>query len=497
MSLISGSSGLATTSRQSMPDQDSFHQPEPAQSGQQRGFYISATKKSSGKTVISLGLGAALSESGLAVQSYKKGPDYIDPMWHRAATGRPCFNLDFFTQTREEINQTFDLNRQSADIVYVEGNKGLFDGMDTLGSDCNAALAEQLSLPVVLIVNAQGITRGIAPMLKGYEAFAEGITYAGVILNEVAGPRHQTKLISAIEAYTDLQILGVVPKLSKLHLEERHLGLVPQNEAGYADTYIRQTATLVKENVDIDRLISVSKDLEAPLLPAQQAPLEISSKPPITIGVARDRAFGFYYPDDLQAMASMGVELAYFDTLNDDALPTVDALFIGGGFPETQAAALRKNQSMRRQVRQFIEAGNPVYAECGGLMYLCQDINYLGNTEAMVGVIDAHVEMTARPIGRGYAKIQKTSAHLWTKAAEQAQRGCHEFHYSRLSGPAVDTDLAYYVARGHGVNGQGDGIMVHNTLAMYCHQRHTRDNPWVSQFVQFIRQHNENSDENN
>ncbi len=475
--------------------------PMPDSNSKQRGFYISATKKSSGKTVISLGLGAALTESGLIVQPYKKGPDYIDPMWHQAATGRPCFNLDFFTQTRDEINQTFNQNRRSADVVYVEGNKGLFDGMDTLGSDCNAALAEQLSLPVVLIVNAQGITRGIAPMLKGYEAFADGIEYAGVILNEVAGPRHQAKLISAIEAYTDLKILGVVPKLSKLHLEERHLGLVPQNEAGYADSYIRQTATLVKENVDIERILETSLILDKPdqyetEQPVSPHSLEISSDTPIKIGIARDKAFGFYYPDDLQAMESLGATLVYFDTLNDDRLPEVDALFIGGGFPETQSAHLQANQPMREQIRQFIRDEKPVYAECGGLMYLCQDISYQGVRGEMVGAIDAKVEMTERPIGRGYAKISQTDDHLWGEAAE-GTRGCHEFHYSRLSGPAVDENMAYDVKRGYGVNGQGDGIMIHNTLAMYCHQRHTRNNPWVVQFIKFIRLHKHKSDENN
>jgi len=477
----------------------------PDSSHSQRGFYISATKKSSGKTVISLGLGAALTESGLSVQSYKKGPDYIDPMWHQAATGRPCFNLDFFTQTRAEIDHTFDLNRQSADVVYVEGNKGLFDGMDTLGSDCNAALAEQLALPVVLIVNAQGITRGIAPMLKGYEAFAEGICYAGVILNEVAGPRHQQKLIKAIETYTDLNILGVVPKLSKLHLEERHLGLVPQNEAGYADAYIHQTARLVKDNVDIERLLAASAAL-SPTQAIEDVPVPLttlSKSSALKIGIARDRAFGFYYPDDLQAMQSLGAELHFFDTLKDKQLPDVDALFIGGGFPETQAAALQANRLMRAQIKAFVEAGKPVYAECGGLMYLCQDISYQGATSGMVGVIDAQVEMTERPIGRGYAKIQQTLEHLWAASGARKDcsvsdsRACHEFHYSHLSGPAVDAKMAYEVARGHGVNGQGDGIMVHNTLAMYCHQRHTRNNPWVEQFVNFIRQHKDKQHENN
>ena len=220
---------------------------------QQQGFYISATKKSSGKTVISLGLGAALSTMGHRVQSYKKGPDYIDPMWHQAATGRSCFNLDFFTQSHAEIQHTFDTNRADADIVYIEGNKGLFDGIDTLGSDCNAALAKQLNLPVVLIVNAQGITRGIAPLIKGYEAFADEIEYNGVIINEIAGARHQAKLIAAIEMYTDMQVLGTVPKASKLHLEERHLGLIPQNEANFSQGYIKQTAALVKANVDIEK----------------------------------------------------------------------------------------------------------------------------------------------------------------------------------------------------------------------------------------------------
>jgi len=471
----------------------------PESSLPQRGFYISATKKSSGKTVISLGLGAALTASGLNVQSYKKGPDYIDPMWHQAATGRPCFNLDFFTQTRDEIDHTFDLNRQSADVVYVEGNKGLFDGMDTLGSDCNAALAEQLSLPVVLIVNAQGITRGIAPMLKGYEAFAEGIRYAGVILNEVAGPRHQQKLIKAIETYTDLNILGVVPKLSKLHLEERHLGLVPQNEAGYADAYIQQTAHLVKDNVDIETLLAASVEL-APATVIEESPVPSVSSANLKIGIARDRAFGFYYPDDLQAMQALGAELRYFDTLRDKQLPEVDALFIGGGFPETQASGLQANRLMRAQIKAFVESGKPVYAECGGLMYLCRDIRYQGDTSGMVAVIDARVEMTDRPIGRGYAKIKQTQDHLWGAQNDRDSddsRACHEFHYSRLSGPAVDTDMAYAVARGYGVNGQGDGIMVHNTLAMYCHQRHTRNNPWVEQFVNFIRQHKDKQHENN
>lgn len=470
----------------------------PEQSPIQRGFYISATKKSSGKTVVSLGLGAAIRQSGLIVQSYKKGPDYIDPMWHRAATGRPCYNLDFFTQTRSEISTSFDTHRQTADVVYIEGNKGLFDGVDTHGSDCNAALAKQLGLPVVLVVNTQGVTRGIAPLLSGYEHFAEGIRYAGIILNVVAGPRHQEKLIAAIKTYTDLEVLGVIPKTPDLHLEERHLGLVPENEAGFAKAYIRRAAALVKENVDVDRLLERAVTLAMPAPVFERSPKFTGKQPTIRIGVVRDEAFGFYYPDDLKAMQDLGAQLVFFSAIHDKTLPAVDALFIGGGFPEMHLKRLSQNKAMRQQIAKFVEAGNPVYAECGGLMYLCKDIHYLGEMAEMVGVIDASVKMTEKPIGRGYAKIKAGAGHLWGDGIhEETQIRCHEFHYSSLDSKLDPAELAFDVKRGFGINGQGDGIMLNNTLATYCHQRQTENNPWVKRFVNFIHSTKENSDETN
>lgn len=443
--------------------------------------------------MVSLGLGAALSQSGLSVQSYKKGPDYIDPMWHKAATGRSCYNLDFFTQTKVEIDACFDLNRQSADVVYVEGNKGLFDGLDTHGSDCNAALAQQLGLPVVLVVNTQGVTRGIAPLLCGYEKFAENIQYAGVILNVVAGPRHRQKLIAAVETYTDLQVLGVMPKTSELHLEERHLGLVPENEAGFAGQYVERAAKLVKENVDIDRLLSRSAELESTNKKSIKSRVTLAA---IKIGILRDAAFGFYYADDLQAMQDLGAQLVYIDAIHDQTLPAVDALFLGGGFPETQLKGLNSNTAMRQQVRQFVEDGKPVYAECGGLMYLCKELNYLGESAEMVGVIDVSVKMTAKPIGRGYAKISAKQSHLWGDGIDNSDEiQCHEFHYSELEGDISAMEMAYEIKRGYGINGQGDGIMVHNTLATYCHQRHTENNPWVRRFVNFIHSVKEKENE--
>jgi cobyrinic acid a,c-diamide synthase len=388
-----------------------------------------------------------------------------------------------------------------SDIIYVEGNKGLFDGVDTLGSDSNAALAGQLDLPVVLIVNAQGITRGIAPLLSGYENFSDTVRFAGIILNEVAGPRHEAKLLAAIKeytnltvlgvvpkcSYTNLTVLGVVPKCSDLYLEERHLGLVPRNEAQFSDTYIKQVSTLVKEHVDIEGLLERSALLDLPDTGGNGPGSNVTPTAMLKIGIAHDRAFGFYYPDDLQAMQAQGAELVYFDTLSDENLPAVDALFIGGGFPETQLDALQANSSMRSQIQSFIEQGKPVYAECGGLMYLCKNISYQGQTRNTVGVIDASVKMTEKPIGRGYAKIQAYHSHIWGIGQNiRQQKCCHEFHYSMLEGPASDAGMAYEVTRGYGINGRTDGIMVNNTLATYCHQRHTCNNPWVTEFINFI-----------
>lgn len=453
----------------------------PSQLPQQRGFYVSATKKSSGKTVVSLGIAAALRQKNLSVQSFKKGPDYIDPMWHQAATGQPCFNLDFFTQSRQEINETFNTNRQQSDIVYVEGNKGLFDGLDTFGGDCNAALAQQLALPVVLVVNTVGMTRGIAPLLYGYEHFGAEIDFAGIILNEVGGPRHLSKLLAAIKEYTDFKVLGAIPKTSDLHLQERHLGLIPENEATFTETYIQQAANIVNDNVDLNRVLESSVTLT---LESKQPANIVSNN--IKIGIAQDNAFGFYYPDDLQAMKSLGVELVFFDTLIDIKLPIVDALFIGGGFPETHIKQLNANQSMRSQIKQFIDSGKPAYAECGGLMYLCKSISYQGECAEMVGVIDADVTLSKRPVGRGYACIQASQSHPWK--CNQTIKNCHEFHYSKLEGPAVGESMAYDIKRGHGVNEHFDGLVINNTLATYCHQRNTENNPWIVEFIDFIKQ---------
>jgi cobyrinic acid a,c-diamide synthase len=448
-------------------------------------LFISAAHKSSGKTTVSIGICAALAQRGLVVQPFKKGPDYIDPLWLGRAAGRDCYNLDFYTMARDEIASTFAAQMAGADIGVIEGNKGLYDGLDLDGSNSNAALAAQLQAPVVLVLDTRGMTRGIAPLILGYQAFDTDIRIAGVILNQVGGGRHEAKLRRVIEHYTDVQVLGAVGKSTDLEIVERHLGLMPSNEDEACDRRISAMAQVVGDAVDLQALLTLAQTAPVPA-PVPDAPAPVS--PDLRIGYARDEAFGFYYPCDLAAMRRHGAELVPFDTLHDAALPDVDALFIGGGFPETRMAELEANASMRTAIRAFIEAGGPVYAECGGLMYLARQLTWGEKQCKMVGVIDADVRMHERPQGRGYVRLAPTGIHPWPHLGDPpAVISAHEFHYSGLENLAEGTRFAYRVERGHGIDGQHDGIVYKNLLANYTHMRDTGGNQWVRRFLDHVR----------
>ena len=353
-------------------------------------LFISAAHKSSGKTTVSIGLCAACRARGVVVQPFKKGPDYIDPLWLSQAAGRPCYNLDFYTMAREEIEATFRARLRGAELGLIEGNKGLYDGLDLDGSNSNAALAALLGAPVVLVLDTRGMTRGVAPLILGYQAFDPKICIAGVILNHVGGSRHEGKLRSVIEHYTDVRVVGAVPQARELEIVERHLGLMPSNESPEAAAQIERLATRIGSSVDLDALLAIAARAA---LVAAGAPAATLPEPTVRIGIARDEAFGFYYPGDLEALRRAGAELVPFDTLRDPTLPAVDGLFIGGGFPEARMADLEANAPMRSAVAAFIEAGGPVYAECGGLMYLARSIAWHGKVCRMAGVIPAEIKI--------------------------------------------------------------------------------------------------------
>ncbi len=456
-------------------------------------FLISAAHKSSGKTTLSIGLAAALKARGLAVQPFKKGPDYIDPLWLSRAAGRGCRNLDFFLSSHEEIRQQF-AQGHDADVCLVEGNKGLYDGLALDGANSNAALARLLDLPVILVLDARGMTRGIAPLILGYQSFERDIRIAGVILNRLGGKRHESKLRAVIEHYTELPVLGAVQEDPQLALVERHLGLMPANEAAGAEHLIASIADIVARQVDLDRLLSITTTDAN--LPAPAAALALDS-PRLRVAIAQDAAFGFYYTDDLDALRAAGADLLPFDTLKDVQLPACDALLIGGGFPESFLDALAANTALRDDIRQKVAAGLPAYAECGGLMYLAQSITWQGNTRPMVGVIPGEIVMHPKPVGRGYVILASTAEHPWTcrpAIADISDHGfssplhAHEFHYSELRGLPADTQFAYKVERGHGIDGKNDGIVLHNMLASYTHLRGVASFNWPARFVEFSRQ---------
>jgi cobyrinic acid a,c-diamide synthase len=378
-----------------------------------------------------------------------------------------------------EIIDLFSRHAAMADISLIEGNKGLYDGMDVEGSNSNAALAKLLGTPVVLVLDSVGMTRGVAPLILGYQAFDPEISIVGVILNKVGGPRHEEKLRAVIERYTDIKVLGAVRMDAELAIVERHLGLMPGNESDQAEARIVAIANRIKAQVDLDALLEV----------AQQSrlvqPVQVSSPKVQVTGVklayASDKSFGFYYQEDLDSLRAAGVELMPLDTLADPRLPDVDGLIIGGGFPEIFIDELAGNRALRGDIWRAVTAGMPVYAECGGLMYLSRSLRWNDKKGDMVGLVPGDTVMGERPVGRGYASLAETEDGLWPAHAETIP--AHEFHYSHLENLAPDLTYAYRVLRGQGIDGVRDGYVQGNLLASYCHRRGSGARGWITPFL--------------
>jgi cobyrinic acid a,c-diamide synthase len=443
-------------------------------------LYLSAAHKSSGKTTITLGLCRALCDRGLKVQAFKKGPDYIDPIWHGQASRQPSYNLDFHMMAQDEIVDLFVRHAEVADISLIEGNKGLYDGMDVEGSNSNAALAKLLGAPVVLVLDSVGMTRGIAPLILGYQAFDPAINIVGVILNKVGGPRHEEKLRAVIERYTDVSVLGAVRMDADLSIIERHLGLMPGNESDQAESRIDAIAGRIKAQVDLDALLA-SAERSSPL-PNSRVTFDASQPDMhLNLAYASDKSFGFYYQEDLDTLRNRGVKLTPLNTLQDQRLPDVDGLIIGGGFPEMFIDELAGNRTLRADIQRVVADGMPVYAECGGLMYLSRSLRWNDKQGDMVGVIPGDTVMGARPVGRGYATLVETADGIWPAHSEAIP--AHEFHYSHLENLPPDLTYAYRVLRGQGIDGQRDGYVQHNLLASYCHRRGSGARGWIEPFL--------------
>ncbi len=442
---------------------------------------ISAAHKSAGKTTITVGLCAALAEKGLAVQPFKKGPDFIDPMWLSAAAGRDCRNLDNFMFGWDELLRSFRTHAAKADISLVEGNKGLHDSMEADGEGSAANLARRLNAPVIMVLDAAGTTRGIAPLLLGYKMFEPDINIAGVILNKVGNARHEAKLRAVIDKYCGIQILGAVRKSPEMEILERHLGLIPVKEDENLQTLVHNIKRQVAFSVDIDKVIAIASTA-APMEIEAAAPSPVPS-PIARIGVMMDRAFTFYYPENLEALQMAGAELIPVDAMKDNRLPgRLDALYIGGGFPETNMEELEFNAALRRDIKDAIEDGLPVHAECGGLIYLSRGVTYNGKTAEMVGALSCDVVIRHKPKGHGYMTLEPTGLNPWLSAGAGIR--AHEFHYGEVVNNA-HTQYAFRVTRGAGIDGKHDGIVYKNVTAGFAHLHALGTPLWARDFVNF------------
>ncbi len=445
---------------------------------------IAAPHGRSGKTTVSIGIVAALSSRGLKVQPFKKGPDYIDPSWLSSAGGRPCRNLDLFMMGEDATMAAFRHATASADVALIEGAMGLYDGLDLEGSGSSAALARLLGTPVLLVVDATRMTRSVAALVSGYQRFEPGVNIAGVVLNNVGHSRHEKMLVESIERYCGIPVVGSIPKRSELTITDRHLGLVPHGEDEELVPVVEEARRAVEQHLNLDLLLQIARS--APPMPEDNhaQATEMRAGPSSRIGVLLDRVFTFYYPENLEALEKAGARLVLVDSLVDPVLPEIDALYIGGGFPEVFMDQLEANESLRRDIRGRVHGGLPVYAECAGLIYLSQTVRWGNRKCEMVGALPCEIEMTRRPQGHGYTVAEVVEDSLFfTKG--QVLRG-HEFHNTRVS--ALDRSkvrFAYRLSKGFGVDADhNDGLMIDNILAAYTHLHATAVPSWAERFVQ-------------
>ncbi len=348
---------------------------------------ISAPKKSSGKTRVALGLARALKNKGISVQGFKKGPDFIDPLWMSLATGRPTYNLDPLMMGNKAVLQSFGSHSQQAALSLIEGNHGLHDGLDEAGT--TAGLARMLRAPVLLVVDVTGMNRGAAACVLGQVKMKPLARVGGVILNRVKSTRQLDKVIQAIEANTGVPVLGALPEASAGILE-RHLGLVTPHEVAETELVMQALANAVGPHCDLERILHLAA--QAPPWKAAAAPHPAKAETKIRLGLFQDPAFCFYYSDNLQALEQAGAELVLLNALQDAALPAIDGLYIGGGFPESFLPELSGNHNLLRSIRQQVQAGLPVYAECGGLVYLSRTATWQGKTYPLLGLLDLEIQ---------------------------------------------------------------------------------------------------------
>lgn len=434
---------------------------------------LAGTHSGVGKTTITLGLLAALRKRGYRVQAFKVGPDYIDPSLHRVAAGKESHNLDAWMGTEDIVKEVFCRNAADCDIAVIEGVMGLFDGLKNSDRGSTAHISWLLQAPVTLVVNARGMARSCGAIVKGYRDFDFRVNIAGVIFNNVGGPRHVSSLKTVVENEVGLPVLGTLKRRSGLIMPERHLGLLPASEYEGIKDLVEELASVVEEDVDLIRLLDVAS--QAPHLKNYYKPYNQDQKIKVKLAVAMDEAFNFYYRDSLDYLEELGAKLVCFSPLHNKTIPSdVQGLYIGGGFPEMFLPQLAKNKAMKNSIRYAHNCGIPIYAECGGLMYMMEKIqDFCGSTYEGVGLIPGTVKMQKKLAALGYVKAVATRESILANPGDELKG--HEFHCSVLLN-RQDSTASYKLYGGKGEDGRLEGFVERNLLASYVHL-HFRSNP--------------------
>ncbi len=455
------------------------------------GFFVSALRGGSGKTLLTLGLTAAFRALGKRTAPFKKGPDYIDAGWLSLAAGRPCYNLDTYLIPEDRVLQSYIANTtpDHTDLAVVEGNRGLFDGIDLSGRTSTAETAKLLGLPIILCLDCTKSTRTMAAAVLGCLHFDPDVRIGGVILNRVAGPRHRDNVADNIRYHTGVPVLGAIPKLRSHDFPERHMGLVPTAEHDWAAHSISSAEKLIRDNVDLDQVLSLARQYsrvwdQHETVNKIQPSYPNSDKP--LIGVIRDSAFQFYYPENIEALELAGARIAYISPLKDSVFPDLDGLYIGGGFPETHAQALSANTVFRSRIKALANQDFPVYAECGGLMYLGRELVINGKPYPMTDVFPISFGLSEKPQGHGYVVAEVIRGNPFF-AMGQEVRG-HEFRYSKiLEWEETPDETVFFMKRGTGMRDKKDGICYRNVFASYTHIHALGVPSWAPGFVQKAR----------
>ncbi len=455
---------------------------------------IAGLKGGSGKTTVSLGLISAWRERGLSIVPYKKGPDYIDAGWLSSAAGRPCYNLDPFLISKEKILYSFQGHFGNADCAVIEGNRGLYDGLDSAGTYSTAELAKMLKAPVVLVLDCTKMTRTAAAVLLGIQKFDRKVDIKGVVLNQIAGARHEKIIRETIEKYCRVPVLGAVPKLKENLLSERHMGLTPFQEHTEVEEALSRAGDIARQYIDLDSILEIAHGA----VPIKTGPgdrragssrmKKTGPQPPtpdpiVRIGIIRDSAFQFYYPENFEELEKRGAELVEISAMEERELPDIDALYIGGGFPETNAIALAKNTAFKKSLRNAVEGGLPVYAECGGLMYLGKALLLENKTYPMSGIFPLTFCLEKKPQAHGYTVVEISAENpFYTQGT--VLKG-HEFHYSRVIDREMKdgTHFSFLMKRGQGIIDKMDGLCYKNVLATYTHLHALGSPEWADGLV--------------